>query len=687
MSNKRQRLSYYLSALCFSFVVGVSSAQPLSSVLASATHLEQQGATDKAVALLRDWRTKNAHIPPSVDFQLLYARLLLREDQGVEALGVLRTLQNQHLNTTQQELYTQLQLDYALYKAGQLRSQGDMYGAAQAINPVLGHRADDPRVQQVNADIQYGLGNNAAAYQQYKQAAVQTSADASLYLGLARTAASQHKTAEADAALQQVLLMEPENIRYLSAVKEEYAKLGRIDQVGALTQRISMLKAAQLPALDTPFSTTLPDRRAASTRGSGSLLPPSALQNEYDAIMGDRSATITVGAHTVQRDGDAGTSRLSRFDEPVEIKFPVGNNHVKLQVTPVQLHAGSLRNSPYAINSFGGGPVSAEAQTLGAVGPVGRQQQNGVGGALVYTSENVEVDLGVTPVGFEYKTFTGGIKLMGNLDDANTLSYKLNLSRRPITESLLSFAGTKDPRTGQRWGGVTATGVRADLTKEVDDVGVYGALAWHHIQGHNVLNNRRTEANLGFYTHVFNDLDELLTVGANLNATMFANNQRYFTYGHGGYFSPQHSFGLAFPVTWAARTDKATYLLGGSVGVTRFKEDGVAMYPTNGQLQDAAMQALAANPSTVGIEDFITGYYPGQRKTTFTYGLRGAVEYRLTPQVLIGTNVAIDNANDYKQLSGGFFFRYYFYPQTKQLDLPVRHNSTPYDQSRTFGAQ
>lgn len=687
MSSQWRRISYFCYAIYLAFGCSISVAQPINTVLSSAANLEKQGATDKAVTLLRNWRMKNANMVPSVDFQLLYARLLLNQDQGVEALGVLRTLQNQFLSQVQEDQYTQLQLDYALYKAGQLRHQGNMQAAAQVISPVLDNRAADPRVQHVNADIQYGLGNTDQAYQQYKQALGKGTADASLYLGLARTAISQNKKTEADAALQQVLLIEPENIRYLAAVKDEYAKLGRNDQVGVLTQRISMLKSAQLPALDTPLETTLRAGEVGRDRISGSLLPPSALQNEYDAIMGERSASIHIGGQIVQRDGDAGTSRLSRFDEPVEVRFPVGNHQMKLQVTPVQLHAGKLRNNPYALNTFGGGPAIAAAQIEGLVGSVGRQQRNGVGGAVAYITENVEVDLGVTPVGFEYSSFTGGIKLMGNIDDENTLSYKLNLSRRPITESLLSFSGTKDPRTGQRWGGMMATGVRADLTKEVEDVGVYGAIAWHHIKGHNVLSNRRTEANLGVYTHVLNDIDELLTVGANLNATLYSKNQRYFTYGHGGYFSPQHSFGLAFPVTWSGRTDKTSYSLGGTVGVTRFKEDGVEIHPTNAYMQAAAMRALAINPSTVGIEDILTGHYPGQRKTTISYGLRGSLEYRLTPQVLIGTNLAVDNANDYNQWAGGFFFRYYFYPQTKKLDLPTSQHGTPYDQSRTFGAQ
>lgn len=685
MSAQLQKISRILCAAVILISGGVSNAQTMSSVVKSALNLERQGAGNEAVNVLREWRSKNSASAPSIEFQLLYARLLLQQDQGVEALGVLRTLQNQSLNTDQQEQYTQLQLDYALYRANQLRLQGDSHMAANVLAPVLEQRKQDPFVLQANAGIQHDLGNNSQAYQQYKQASVQTSTDASLYLGLARTAASQNKTAEADAALQRILTLEPENIRYLTAVKDEYARLGRMDQVGALTQRISMLKSSQLPALDASTNTYGSGNASNIGIQQGGLLPSTVLQNEYDAIMGERSASISVGAQTVHREGDAGTSRLRRFDEPVEIMFPAGNNHVKLQVTPVQLHAGKLKSSPYAVNTFGGGPVAADAQELGLAGAVERQEYQGVGGSLAYVSENVEVDVGVTPVGFEYQNFTGGVKLHGNLDEENTLSYKLNLSRRPVTESLLSFSGTKDPRTGQRWGGVMATGLRADITKEVDDVGIYGALSWHYMNGHNVLSNRRTEGNLGFYTHVFNDIDEVLTVGANINATFYDNNQRYFTYGHGGYFSPQQSYGLAFPVKWSGRTDRASYMIGATVGVTRFKEDSVDMYPTNRDLQGQAIVALANKSSTTGITDIINGAYPGQRKTSFSYGLEGAVEYLLTPQVLIGARAGMDNANDYNQLEGGLFFRYYFYPQDKALSLPTRLNGSPYDQSKTFG--
>lgn len=687
MSAQWQKISRVLCATIILFLSGVSNAQNMNTVVKTALSLERQGAADEAVNVLRAWRSKNNVSAPSIDFQLLYARLLLQQDQGVEALGVLRTLQNQSLSAEQQETYTQLQLDYALYRANQLRLQGDSHMAANVLAPVLEQRKQDPLVLQTNAGIQHDLGNNSQAYQQYKQASVQTSTDASLYLGLARTAASQSKIAEAEAALQQVLLLEPENIRYLTAVKDEYARLGRMDQVGALTQRISILKASQLPVLDASVNPYGSNKSNNTLSQRGGLLPSTVLQNEYDAIMGERSASIHVGAQTVHREGDAGTSRLRRFDEPVEIMFPAGNNHLKLQVTPVQLHAGRLKNSPYAVNSFGGGPVAADAQDLGVVGSVGRQEYQGVGGSLAYVSENIEADIGVTPVGFEYQNFTGGVKVSGNLDEENTLSYKLNLSRRPVTESLLSFSGTRDPRTGQRWGGVMATGIRADLTKEVEDVGLYGALAWHYMNGRNVLSNRRTEGNIGFYTHVFNDIDEVLTVGANINATFYQNNQRYFTYGHGGYFSPQQSYGLAFPVKWSKRTERVSYMLGGSVGVTRFKEDGVDMFPTNRALQDQAIVALANKSATTGLNDIINGVYPGQRKTSFSYGLEGAMEYLLTPQILVGARAGMDNANDYKQFEGGLFFRYYFYPQDKALSLPTRQHGSPYDQSKTFGGQ
>src|SRR5690606_22784000 len=111
---------------------------------------------------------------------------------------------------------------------------------------------------------------------------------------------------------------------------------------------------------------------------------------------------------------------------------------------------------------FGGGPEAALQAAGGTGAGPGPQDATGLGVAVAYKGENVEADIGTTPLGFQQATVVGGLRLKGKHSDSG-MNYGVNLSRRAVTDSILSFAGTRDARTGQRWGGVTASGARLDL--------------------------------------------------------------------------------------------------------------------------------------------------------------------------------------------------------------------------------
>src|SRR5690606_31070513 len=130
-------------------------------------------------------------------------------------------------------------------------------------------------------------------------------------------------------------------------------------------------------------------------------------------------------------------------------------------------------------------------------------------------------DAGITPLGFQYKTFTGGVLVKGTFDEQQSVGYRVDLSRRPVTDSMTSFAGSEDPRTGMQWGGVTATGARVTISKDWGTEGVYGSAGWHRLAGNNVADNHRTELNTGAYFRLIDDLDSKLMMGVNLNATFF----------------------------------------------------------------------------------------------------------------------------------------------------------------------
>ncbi|RMS80817.1 Cellulose synthase operon protein C [Pseudomonas savastanoi] len=141
----------------------------------------------------------------------------------------------------------------------------------------------------------------------------------------------------------------------------------------------------------------------------------------------------------------------------------------------------------------------------------------------------------------------------------------------------------------------------------------------------------------------------------------YDNDQSYFTYGHGGYFSPQSFYAIGVPVMWAQRTERFSYQVKSSVGVQHFKQDGAEFFPDDSTLQAASGQR-----------------YTGQSKTGIGYNLSAAGEYKLDSSLFMGANLGLDNARDYRQFSGALYLRYMFEDMTGPMALPVSPYRSPY---------
>lgn len=413
-----------------------------------------------------------------------------------------------------------------------------------------------------------------------------------------------------------------------------------------------------------------PYTQAAPAAGARRAAPPRTLQAELQELEQERSPSITAGVRFSSREGEGGMSQLNTVQAPIEGALAVGDGKLALRITPVALSTDRIGSDYNTSSRYGGGPAAAVAQVDGAVGAPGSQDQSGAGVALAYLGRNVEADIGSTPIGFEQTNVVGGLRLKGGVGGDERFAYDLNLSRRAVTDSLLSFAGARDQRIGRTWGAVTASGARLDLGYNDRSYGVYGNLSWHSLQGHNVVSNTRMEGGFGVYTKLINDHDRELTAGLNFTGMSYDKNLRYFTYGHGGYFSPQSFYSVSVPVTWAQRSDRLSYQIRGALGVQSFKEDTARYFPGDDNLQLQA-QLSAADALERGLTSNGQAMYPGQSKTGLAYNLSAAMEYQLAPQLFMGGNLGIDNARDYRQWAGTVYLRYLMEPSSREMPLPV----------------
>lgn len=464
------------------------------------------------------------------------------------------------------------------------------------------------------------------------------------------------------------------------------------------------------PSAGNPFAA--PDPRQPHDPRTGL----SAAARALDEIREERSPYVVQGLTVRSNDSESGLSRITDVQAPLEINFPAGDSRVAVRVTPVSLNAGSIDDN--AKTRFGSGALGASSEiadiastrsalqavdvsTLtpaeltaheqslaaldsrignalsGVTGPVGRQRDTGVGLAAAWESKpnGLKADIGVSPMGFLYSTVIGGVSLDRPVSGTDHMRYGVTLSRRMVTDSLTSFAGARDARSGLEWGGVTANGGRAQISYDDGDVGAYGYGALHALRGNNVKSNSRAELGGGVYWYLFNDEERILTAGLSLTGIGYDNNQGHFTYGSGGYFSPQGFYSLGVPVSWSHRGERWTYALRGSLGVQHIKQDAADYHPNDGDMQ-AALEQTSGVAAGLGIG--IPTRVSGSSDTGIGYSLAGNAEYRLGSNFFLGGQLGVDNAQDYRQWSGGLYLRYMFENMTGPMALPVSPYQSPY---------
>jgi hypothetical protein len=585
-----------------------------------------------------------------------------------------------------------------------LNKAGDYRGAEAAIDKALALAPNNPQILATAASLYRAQGKNARASELYSRAlALQEpvkKADTNPFAGVvaanpfvgARGQRSESRLSESSVGQ----IPEPAEIQVASADEAAVPRAG----VSANSRTFNETAGySQLPQRTDGNGRLLPGKTAADSPD-----PRQSMQRALDQIQQERSPRVTQGVSFRSNDSESGLSKITEVQTPLEISWPLDDNRIALRVTPVSLNAGSVGQD--SENRFGSGPAIVNPQLLSGLntadaaalqtsldanpnvallnslagsqgGSIGRQRDTGVGLALAYENPSLglKTDLGTSPMGFLYSTVVGGISPDRSFTKGSDFRYGISLSRRAVTDSLASFAGVQDGRSGLKWGGVTANGGRLQLGYDDGDVGAYGYGAVHKLVGNNVESNSRIEGGTGVYWYLQNDDSKQLTAGLSLTGISYDKNQSNFTYGNGGYFSPQNFFSIGVPVSWSQRTDRLSYSLRGSVGLQHIEQDAAPYFPNDSALQ-AALEQVSQVYAASGIN--LQSQYNGQNKTGLGYNFGATAEYRFGSNFFMGGNFGIDNARDYKQFTGGLYLRYMFDDFTGQMALPVSPYRSPY---------
>ena len=332
-------------------------------------------------------------------------------------------------------------------------------------------------------------------------------------------------------------------------------------------------------------------------------------------------------------------------------------------MTPVTISTGQLDNGNLStLRSFGTNMLVPELRQPPGQ-PNGPSQAtrdrytprddtaSGVGLGLAYSRNAFTADIGTTPLGFREQNIIGGVEIAPALTD--TLKLRVTGERRPMTDSLLSWSGMRDVNTGRVWGGVVRTGGRAQLEVGTQPVSFYVGGGYSGLDGTQVAKNSRVEAGAGASWVVYREPDEELIAGMDLVYFAYDKNQRLFSYGNGGYFSPQSYTAALFPLDWRARSGNLAYRLGGTIGYQAYRENAAKYFPLDSDHAGAA-------GSRGGVGFHLRSTLPASTNSGISGGVRADVEYSVTPNLRIGGLLRYDRTANWNEARGLVFARYRF---------------------------
>ncbi|AXF20308.1 cellulose biosynthesis protein [Burkholderia pyrrocinia] len=623
------------------------------------------GEPDRGLAPLRDWIAAHPR-EADADVRLRYGDLLGRAGRDDALAAWLDALRREPSLTPAQTARIEDQsLRLVLRQTDDAIARQDYAQARTLLDRASPAGRADKRHALELADLERAQGHYGAARDALAPVVARTPDDADTQLALARIDEDSGNRAAALARVQAVLARTPDDdvdtqlsaVRRLNALRrpDEAAQLtGRLHaayparaDVTVATGRVAEAQGRYDDAASLYRLSQSQERATGVTPGRDGLTPAQAAFADLEQR---RDPEIETGWMPAYKSGDAGVSSYRAQQVPVYMQLPVRyDGHAFLQVDTVHLDAGTLDTTDktsYTLNTFGFYP----ALNAPAANPPGslRQSATGVAVGAGYKTDAWRFDVGTSPLGFPVQYVVGGVRYRF---DAGPASFTVNASRRPETSSVLSYAGFRDPWTGAVWGGVRRDGVNLRASVDLGRANLFAELGAGVLSGRNVERNAEVTLRTGFTMPVYERATMRVSTGLVGSAWHYAQNLRYYTYGQGGYYSPQRYLSLGVPIEWAGRVDALSWDLTVTGGISNSYERDTPYFP------------LGVPGSGLKSADTLAGLAYGGSSTrgvSFSYGVNGIVEYRVNPHLSVGAQLHVDRSHDYAPSSALVYLRYAF---------------------------
>lgn len=645
--------------------------------------LYSAGQRSQADNLMRQLASQKPGDPDQVYASGLY---LSGNDRDRAALAHLNTLPRDKWNGNIQALADRLQSNQVLENANRLRDGGK----EQEAEALLRQQPPSTRIDLTLADWAEQRGDHEAAKTAYNTVLQREPQNEDAILGLTEVNLAQGNRDAARAELAKLPAAqngEPLSLNMQRRIAMAQAGLGDSaaaektfntilpqakSQPPSMESALVIRDAARFQAqngqpqqaLDTwkdamvssGITTTRPTDNDSFTRLTRNDEKDDWLKRGVRSDAGDlyRQQDLNV---TLQHDywgssGTGGYSDLKAHTTMLQVDAPLSDGRMFFRSDLVNMNAGSFDTDNGTYDPTWG--TCAETPCHGST----NQSANGASVAVGWQNNTWAWDIGTTPMGFDVVDVVGSLSYS---NDLGPIGYTLNAHRRPISSSVLAFAGQKDPNTDTTWGGVRATGGGVSMSYDKGEAnGIWSSLSADSLTGKNVEDNWRVRWMTGYYYKLINQNNERLTVGVSNMLWHYDKDLSGYSLGQGGYYSPQEYVSFALPVNWRKRTENWSWELGGSVSWSHSKTKDVMRYPLQGLIPD--------NEPGRYTDKGVMG--TGSSSSGTGYTARAIVERRVTSNWFVGLGVDIQEAKDYTPSHALLYVRYSAAGWQGDMDLP-----------------
>ncbi|MFL9926913.1 cellulose synthase subunit BcsC-related outer membrane protein [Herbaspirillum lusitanum] len=363
-------------------------------------------------------------------------------------------------------------------------------------------------------------------------------------------------------------------------------------------------------------------------------------------LKGIDSASISTGFTLSNHAGANGQGHLETLAPAVRAEWMDGTRQYNLRLRQLTLNAETIRADQVA-QAIG---VPASYQASGRVNA--QELWFSVDDSLWLTSLgriSWQAALGATDGG------AGGSDVYGQLSAGQQTawgSWSAYAGSNPVRDSLLSWRGLSLPGSGDYWGDVrrNTLGVRSLMQLSKDwSMSANAELAG--FSGHNVQSNRSVALDLGAgYNFKLAGFD-YFNIGPALHYLHFDNNQNQYSWGLGGYYSPQRSLSTGIASQFMTLEGQSSQLSGNlELGWNSSGESASSCLPVGLPAAFASVNRAAVNCG-----------YSGSRDSGMYAHVQLAMVKRLSERWQIGAlgDLNVTPGRD-RQYAGMLFVRYFF---------------------------